>query len=409
MSWSRTTVSMLTAAIVALVALPVLTLIGCSSGAEIPDHLECRGQVGWVFGGEEDDAGNWIEQTADGGYIVTGYGAAPKIDTVYDVWLLKLDANGAQQWDSVLPWQGSDEGYAVLQTDDGGYVVAGRRGASKGTRLFDAWLVKTDSQGNMEWDKGWARGESCYTTALNGTKNGYVLVGHSRDEDTGKDDAWLMCIDLSGHILHEHTYGGPEPDSAWSAALADDGGYVIAGRTKSEGSGLDDVWLIKTDREGKLEWERAFGGPNADEAESVDCTRDGGYVITGETRSFGAGGGDVWLIKTDSSGNKEWDRTFGGPEWDTGSCVRQTVDGGFIIVGKTMSCGAGSVDAWLIKTDSRGNREWDRTFGGPDIDHGNCVQATADGGYVIVGYTQSFGAGKKDLWVIKTDADGIPQ
>jgi hypothetical protein len=184
------------------------------------------------------------------------------------------------------------------------------------------------------------------------------------------------------------------------------GGFIITGETLSYGAGYDDIWLIKTDSRGNKEWDRIFGGSDRDYADSVQQTSDGGYVISGKTRSHGAGYSDVWLIKTDSRGNTEWDRTFGGSESDWGNSAKQTYDGGFIITGGTESYGAGESDVWLIKTDSRGNTEWDRTFGGSDSDWGNSVEQTSDGGFVIAGETESYGAGESDVWLIRTDSKG---
>jgi hypothetical protein len=224
---------------------------------------------------------------------------------------------------------------------------------------------------------------------------GFILVGWTTSFGAGKADVWLVKTDASGNIEWDRTFGGSDVDVGYSVQQTNDGGFIIVGYT-SPSFWEADVWLIKTDASGNIEWDRTFDRRQWDEGHSVQQTRDGGFIIVGATASFGARGeADVWLIKTDASGNIEWDRTFGGSDWDWGSSVQQTSDGGFIIVGGTASFGAGETDVWLIKTDANGNKLWDRTFGGRDEDEGRSVQQTSDGGYILVGST-----------LIRTDANG---
>jgi len=181
------------------------------------------------------------------------------------------------------------------------------------------------------------------------------------------------------------TFGGSENDWGYSVQQTSDGGYILFGTTESYGAGDYDFWLIKTDAQGNKEWERTFGGSDWDWGTSVQQTRDGGYILLGGTWSYGAGDYDFWLIKTDSQGNKQWERTFGGSDWDWGISVQQASDGGYILLGYTESYGAGSADFWLIKTDSQGNKQWAKTFGGSEDDQGYSVQQASDGGYILLG------------------------
>jgi hypothetical protein len=204
----------------------------------------------------------------------------------------------------------------------------------------------------------------------------------------------------------DRTFGGPDLDHGNSVALASDGGYVTVGTTESYGAGEGDIWLIKTDSSGTKQWDRTFGGVRDEKGASIERTSDGGYIIAGSTYSHGSGAYDFWLIKTDANGNKQWDRTFGGLEYDNASSVQQTSDGGYIIAGHTWSFGPGAYDIWLVKTDAGGNEVWNSTFGGMADDYAHEVRQTSDGGYIVVGSTESYGAGMKDVWLIKTDAGG---
>ncbi len=205
--------------------------------------------------------------------------------------------------------------------------------------------------------------------------------------------------------LWTRTYGGAEGDGGSSVQQTTDGGYIIAGGTSSYGAGYSDVYLIKTDKHGNTIWTKTYGGTSYDGGDLVQQTSDGGYIICGFTYSFGAGNGDVYLIKTDSNGDTLWTRTYGGTGRDEGSSVQQTSDGGYIVCGYTYSFGAGVNDVYLIRTDLNGDTLWTKTYGGTGIDGGDLVQQTMDGGYIIIGWTTSFGNTGK-IYLIKTNANG---
>ena len=191
------------------------------------------------------------------------------------------------------------------------------------------------------------------------------------------------------------TYGGTTDDRGYSVQQTADGGYIIAGLTYR---GFSDVYLIKTDTSGDTLWTRTYGGESSDEGYSVRQTADGGYIVAGYTRS-GYNSPDVYLIKTDASGDTLWTRTYGGIGDDRGYSVELTADGGYIVAGVSIG------DLYLIKTDGTGDTLWTRTYGGMRTDEGWSVKQTADGGYVIAGWTYSFGAGGSDVYLIRLDSE----
>ena len=356
---------------------------------------------GTIFGGNDVEEGNSVQQTTDGGYVIVGrtrsFGAGGE-----DVWLIKTDANGLEQWNRTFGGSGIDQGNSIQQTNDGGYIIAGRIGSGRD----DVWLIKTDADGSEQWNKTFGGTSGDIGQSVQQISDGYIIAGHTTSFGAGDSDVWLIKTDPNGSEQWNRTFGGNDFDRGYSVKQTNDGGYVIVGYTRSFGAGGSDIWLIKTDANGSEQWNKTFGGSCDDTGLSVQLTSEMGYIIVGTTRSSGEGDADVWLIKTDANGSEEWNRTFGGSREDIGNSVQQTTDGGYIIVGRTFSFGAGFLDLWLIKTNANGFEEWNRTLGGSGTDLGNSVQQTTDGGYIIAGFTFSYGAGDGDIWLIKTDSQG---
>jgi len=358
-----------------------------------------------TFGGYDDDDAWSVQQTLDGGYIITGrtysFGAGSR-----DVWLMKIDSKGNEIWNKTFGDTDNDCGYSVQQTSDQGYIITGSTEDSLGNE--DVLLIKTDSDGIEEWNKTFGGNNSDYGSSVQQTSDdGFIIVGRTYSFGAGEYDIWLIKTDSSGNEIWKNTFGDTAWDCGYSVQQTFDGGYIITGFTSPpETWQYPDLWLIKTDSEGIEEWNKTYGNANYDAGFSVQQTTDEGYIITGSTDLNSTGFGDVWLIKTDSYGNLVWDKTFGGADYDGGYSVQQTFDGGYVITGYTNSYGAGSIDVWLIKTDPNGNEIWNRTFGGIDKDCGYTVQQTFDGGYVIAGFTESYGVGRSDVWLIKSDSFG---
>jgi uncharacterized delta-60 repeat protein len=358
-----------------------------------------------TFGGTSGDWAYSVQQTSDGGYIVAGgtrsFGAGWS-----DIFLVKTDANGNVQWAKTYGGTGDEEAFSVQQTSDGGYIVAGYT-HSFGAGGYDAFLIKTDADGNIQWAKTYGGTVGDYASSVQQTSDGgYIVAGYTVSFGAGNTDIFLIKTDANGNVQWAKTYGGTGSDIAWSVQQTSEGGYIVAGYTLSFGAGDYDFFLIKTDANGNLQWAKTYGGTGDDRAYSVQQTTDGGYIVAGWTSSFGAGGGDIFLIKTDANGNIIWAKTYGGTNGDLASSVQQTSDGGYIVAGYTRSFGAGDYDFFLIKTDANGNVQWAKTYGGTNTDYARYVQQTSDGGYIVAGYTSSFGAGNWDIFLIKTDENG---
>jgi len=345
-----------------------------------------------TYGGSGIEFAGDVQVTRDGGCAIIGTTDSFGSGGV-DAWLIKTDPDGNEMWNRTFGGPKYDLGASILQTRDGGYIITGET-ESYGAGGSDVWLIKTDPDGMRQWDRTFG-GPDFETglTVMESEDGSYVIVGGTKSYGAGDLDVWMIRTDHEGNEIWNRTFGGPGYECGISTQRTKDRGYIITGRTHSYGSEEGDLWLIKTDHEGNEMWNRTFGGGGYDVGRSVQETGDGGYVVVGETTSYGSGSQDIWILKTDAAGNEQWNKTFGGAYYDACSSVLETKDGGYIIAGHTESFGYLPVapgptgrrpgNAWLIKTDSKGDKEWDMNFDGGGLDS---VRETKDGGYVIAGY-----------------------
>jgi len=299
--------------------------------------VDSSGNHEWnrTYGGGNGDVARSVVQTNDGGYALAGwtrsFGAG-----VEDFWLIKVDSSGNHEWNKTYGGTKADEAECVVQTSDGGYALAGYTWSS-GIGQSDFWLIKTDSSGNVQYSKTYGGVDSDRAQCVVETDDGgYVLAGFGF--------ANLVKTDAGGNMLWNKKYGG----LAYSVVKTSDGGYALTGY-HTVGLYDCDSWLVKVDSYGNMQWSKTYGGNEYDMAFSVVETSDGGYALAGDTESFSVGEVDVWLVKTDADGNIQWNKTFGGADADWARSVIQTEDGGYALAGTTYSFGAGGCDFWLIK------------------------------------------------------------
>ena len=317
------------------------------------------------------------------------------------------------QWQKTFGGSNRDRGYSVQQTTDGGFIIAGYN-ESYGVGLPDVYLIKTDQNGNSQWQKTFGGSHRDYGYSVQQTSDGgYIIAGSTESYGAGFSDVYLIKTDEDGNSQWQKTFGGIYSEYARSVRQTSDGGYIIAGGISPYTTHDPDIYLIKTDSNGNSQWQKTFGGIDKGEyVFSVQQTTDGGYIMAGYTDPPDtAVKADVYLIKTDPNGNSQWQKTFGGNDSDVGLSAQQTADGGYIIAGYTGSYETGGQDVYVIKTDPNGNSQWQKTFGGSDEDIALSVQLTSDGGYIIAGQTgvSYYPPNYSDVYLIKTDPNGNSQ
>ena len=430
--------------------------------------------IAWqkLLGGTASDDARCVQQTSDGGYILLGSSRSNNGDATGfnhggtytgDLWLVKTNAAGTIQWQKLLGGSRDEEGYSVQQTSDGGFIAFGSTnsnangdvsGTNRGSNFPDYWLVKVSSAGAIQWERlmggsGPDNGRCVQQTS----DGGYILLGVSSsnpsgevtDARNGDEDLWVVKVNATGSIQWNQLLGGSSAENGYSIQQTSDGGYILLGSSGSSQRGDVtgtthggfDFWVVKLNSSGVIQWQKLLGGSLDDSGYAVRQTSDGGFVLLGESKSSASGDVtgtnhgavnsiDIWVVKLNSSGAIQWQKLLGGSMDESGRSIRQTVDGGYVLLGSSSSSQSGDVtgvrhgttgnDFWVVNLDGTGAIRWQRLLGGGSNDFGTSVQQASDLGYILAGYTGSSATGdvtdtthgSSDVWVVKLNATALP-
>jgi hypothetical protein len=423
-----------------LIGLALILINGCEKNNEKLNSLTWEKS----FGGSGDERANSIQQTSDGGYIIAG--STNSIDGditankgLFDCWVLKISATGEVEWQNTLGGSFIDAAHSIQQTIDGGYIMAGETSSEDGDVSYnhgsvDYWIIKLSSVGKIDWQKSFGGSKSDKAKDIQQTTDGgYILVGYSGSEDgditesKGSSDQWILKLSSAGDIEWQKSIGERGIDEANSVQQTSDGGYIIAGTTSSWddeiGRYLFDYNIVKFSNLGELEWQKSFGGSKNEKALSIKQAKDGGYIAVGYTESSDGdireslGGLDGWVLKLNTSGELEWQKSIGGISTDGINSVQLTTDGGYILAGSSFSPFgtegiARNSNFYIIKLTSTGEIEWQKSYGGNSFDGAYSVQQAIDGGYIVAGYSESNdlmvseNKGGEDIWILKLNSKG---
>lgn len=416
--------------------IPILLLVfytffGCSD-SDSPSTLTPQLEFVKTLGGTKNESAQSVIKTTDGGYAIAGFTQSIDGDITdksvenFDYWLLKFDADDNLQWTKTYGGTNDERAYKLIQTNDGGFALIGYTNSndedvSTNNGFDDIWLVKTDLSGNIQWEKSYGfSGSDKAFSIIQTSDNGFFVSGIldvSASAGAGNDrnsnsqhaggDYWGLKLDANGTKIWRRYFGGSFTDAAYDAVETNDNGFIIIGSSDSDDVDISntkgdyDFWIVKVDTNGNQVWEKSFGGSQIDEARSITKTTDGNYLIAGESRSSDAdvtnpkGAADIWLIKISDDGSLIWEKSFGGNSFDVSRDITPTFDSGFIIVGSSRSqdmdvdTNEGQNDVWVLKIDNSGDLQWQKSFGGTDIDFAFSAVELNDESIIIVGESSS--------------------
>jgi hypothetical protein len=401
------------------------------------------------FGGSLCDDATFITQTSDSGFVVAGSTTSTNCDVSnnhgsWDFWITKLDPVGNLLWQKSFGGSGDDQAYSIKQTKDGGFVAAGAAYSNDGdvsgvhgVDYSDEWVIKLDSNGNLQWQDALGGIKQDWALAVQQTSDaGFVIAGYTLSNNAdvsgnhGGEDCWIVKLDSLGYGEWQKCLGGSANDRANSIEQTNDGGFIIAGQTASNDSdvlgnhGGEDYWILKLDASANIVWQKCLGGSANDVANSIELTNDGGYIVAGCSQS---NDGDVsghhgisnycdyWIVKLDSNGNLQWQKSLGGSFNDEANSILETSNGNFVAAGFSFSNDGdvtgnlGPDDYWIAELDTLGNLSWEECLGGLGYDEAYSIIHTFDGGLAVAGWSRSYLTCYQDecedFWIVKLTGD----
>jgi WD40 repeat protein len=330
------------------------------------------------------------------------------------VWLFALGlVAAAETWGAIYDSLSLERATAIARASDGGYLIGGQTNAIDAAST-DAMLLKLTATGSVTWAQacGWqgalSKEEEGFLAVEPTPDGGCLAAGWTSSTLRGATAAWIVRLDKDGQVLWQQAYGDGVRRAAiaTSVVLAEDGGLIVGGLTYAGPDGDRDILIFRTDAQGDVAWDLVLGGVGYDAARTVKDTSDHGFVVLGRTEAYGAGAGDAWVLKLSQAGEVQWQCAYGGSLSDDANAILETRDGGFLIAGWSESFGAGGSDAWVVSLDSAGNVLWQKTYGGEGNDRIWGMLEMPDGTLVLVGETGLLGKYERDVWILKIDSAG---
>ena len=386
-------------------------------------NIDEYGDRNWhtTYGGKKEDVGKEINSFSDGSFLLSNetqsFGKGGK-----DIWLIKIDSNGKIIWESTVGGKTDEYAGSTKLKSDKEIFISGHKLMknkisfrsllflkSNNKNNINAFIVKLNYKGKVVWQRDTFEDEKSSVPFITVLGKSILIAGQKSTIYNGNGDAWIALLNKDGEKVWEDSFGGRGADGGNDVLGTSDGGYISVGYTNAYGSGKNDVWIIKTDFNGEKQWSRVYGGKLDDYGWGVTESDDGGYVIAGETFSFGSGQSDIYLLKIDSNGNMKWNTTFGGLAEDVAYSVVNSNDGGFIVAAQTKSYGKGGSDGMIVKFDSKGIKQWNRLFGGKGLDYLKSITVDSLKGYILAGGSRSFNDGDNQGWVLSVNNDGYPR